>query len=342
MDQKQVDNHLALFEKEIKAINNRKAIFDAKNIFYKSLFFTDLIAKLKDKNTPNKKELGIFINEIKNKIEKIVNDHLAFLKREEISKLASKYDVELEVDYLQSNFINPVDLIKNQIITFFKKANFKISTLSEISSTDLNFDFLGIPKDHPARSESDTFYFDDKTLLKVHNTSITMANLLKFNELEEIKVLSYGNVYRNDDDDPTHSHQFNQIDMVWAKKDLSLANLKWLTQQLMNYLFQKELSIRYRLSYFPFTEPSFEIDISCLFCNQNKCNICKYTGWIEIMGAGLLTETVLKNAGLKHNLNAIAFGMGIDRIAMLKYQISDIRDIYKNDFSLIKQFRGKL
>ncbi|MDE7099860.1 MAG: phenylalanine--tRNA ligase subunit alpha, partial [Malacoplasma sp.] len=263
------------------------------------------------------------------------------IKKDKILKIKSEYDLDLPANFFETGFINPLDLVKEQIIAFFKKANFKIITVSEVTTVDYNFDRLNIKKDHPARSMSDTFFIDDSKLLRVHNTAVTAMALEKFNYETEIKVLSYGNVYRKDDDDATHSHQFNQIDMVWVKKGMSLANLKWITDKLVKYIFDDEnIKVRYRLSHFPFTEPSFEIDVSCFFCKSKGCSICKNTKWIEVLGAGLLHPNVLKSASIKKGLSGVAFGIGIDRIAMLKYQISDIRRMYNNDFLFLKEFKG--
>lgn len=328
------------FEKKISDLTKEKNVFDERNIFLKK-FISPMYDELKKASNDQKKELGQKINIYKSQIEDIVNKKIDEIKQQTLLNIKSEYDIDIVSDYLVSGFLNPIDLVKNQIISFFKKADFKIMTDSELTTLEYNFDRLNIKKDHPARSLSDTFFIDDTNLLRVHNTAITAKALNMYNDQDEIKILSYGNVYRKDDDDATHSHQFNQIDMVWVKKGLSLSNLKWLTQKLLKYLFNDEIKIRYRLSYFPFTEPSFEVDISCFFCNAKGCHICKKTTWIEVLGAGLLHPNVLKDANIKSELNGIAFGMGIDRIAMLKYQIKDIRRLYGNDFSLFKEFRGR-
>lgn len=328
------------FETKIKNINNEKLVFDERNIFQKEKisFLYDLLKK-----APNdeKKALGKKINEIKFEIDKIIESRVNEIKNEKILSIKSEFDIAIPMDNLVDGYLNPIDIVKNQIIRFFKKMNFNIITESEITTEEYNFDRLNIKKDHPARGTTDTFFTTENQLLRVHNTAITAKALEKFANSNEIKVLSYGNVYRKDDDDATHSHQFNQIDMVWVKEGLSISNLKWLTKKLLQHLFDNSIKVRYRLSYFPFTEPSFEVDISCLFCNQNGCHVCKKTTWIEIMGAGLLHPNVLKEANISSEKSGIAFGMGIDRIAMLKYQINDIRRLYGNDFSLLEQFKGR-
>ncbi|BAC44714.1 phenylalanine--tRNA ligase subunit alpha [Malacoplasma penetrans] len=333
--------NIKILQDKIKDIEIEKNVYDERNIFLKN-YLSPLYKELKEMSEEDKKEFGKQLNQYKEMIEDVAEKRINEIKKQKILNIKSEYDINLPADYFQSGGINPIDLVKNEIVKFFKKANFKILTESEVTSVEFNFDSLNIKKDHPARSISDTFYIDDKQLLRVHNTAITSKALRMFNKEEEIKVLSHGNVYRKDDDDATHSHQFNQIDMVWVKKGMSLANLKWLTDKLLKYLFNESIKIRYRISHFPFTEPSFEVDINCFFCDsKDHCSVCKNTKWIEVLGAGLLHPNVLKNANVKKGLSGIAFGIGIDRIAMLKYQIKDIRRLYGNDFSLIESFKGE-
>ena len=329
------------FKSRVEKLNKEKLVFDERNIFQKE-FIAPLYEELKKVPHDVKKDFGKKINELKQKIEEIVNQRIEIIKQEALNSIKSEYDLTIPANYFESGSLNPIDLVKNRIINFFKKANFIIMTDSELTTDEYCFDRLNIKKDHPARGLSDTFFVDDHQLLRVHNTAITSKALEMFSHKDEIKVLSYGNVYRKDDDDATHSHQFNQIDMVWVKKGMSISNLKWLTKKLLQYIFETDdIKVRYRLSYFPFTEPSFEIDVSCFFCKQNGCHICKKTTWIEVLGAGLLHPNVLKDANIKQGLSGIAFGMGIDRIAMLKYQIDDIRRMYGNDFALLEEFKGR-
>ncbi|WPL39199.1 phenylalanine--tRNA ligase subunit alpha [Malacoplasma iowae] len=328
------------FKLIISNINNEKELIDTKNIFNKN-HISKLYDQLKSAPIELKKEIGQKINDVKSRIDNLFEEKLEFIRNASLNDIKSKYDVMLPSDYMKSGSFNPIELVANDILRFFKDLSFDIVTDNEVTSVDYNFDKLNFKDDHPARSLSDTFFINEKLLLRVHCTSVTSMYLEKNKSEQEIKVVSYGNVYRKDDDDATHSHQFNQIDLVWVKKGLSISNLKWLINELMKYLFNKDTKTRYRLSYFPFTEPSMEVDISCFMCNGDGCNVCKKTGWIEILGSGLLHPNVLKAAKVNPELNAIAAGLGLDRIAMIKYGISDIRDIYMNDFNLIKQFRGK-
>lgn len=328
------------FEELISSIEDEKKLIDTKNIFNKE-YIAPLYLELKNAPVDQKKEMGQNINLLKEQIENIFSNKIESIRSNAINSIKSKYDVLLPSDYLKSGSFNPIELVANDILRFFKDLSFDIVTDNELTTVDYNFNKLNFKDDHPARSMSDTFFINQKLLLRVHCTSVSAKYLEKNNKEKEIKVVSYGNVYRKDDDDATHSHQFNQIDLIWAKEGLSIGNLKWMINELMKYLFNEDTKTRYRLSYFPFTEPSMEVDISCFMCSGNGCNVCKKTGWIEILGAGLIHPNVLKSTGVNPKLNAIAAGLGLDRIAMIKYGISDIRDIYQNDFRLLNQFRGK-
>lgn len=329
------------FKEKINNIKNKNILIEEKNIFSKK-FFSPLYDELKKVPNEEKKNLGSLINKYKEKIENIILIRIQEIENEKLNSIKSEYDPMIPSDYMKSGSFNPIQIVANQILDFFKKLSFEIVYDNEITTVEYNFDRLNIKEEHPARSLSDTFYIDDKNLLRVHCTSTT-AKMLEINKNKnEIKVVSFGNVFRKDDDDSTHSHQFNQIDFVWVKEGLSVANLKWLIDSLLKHLFNSNIKTRYRLSQFPFTEPSMEVDISCFVCKNKGCNVCKKTGWIEVLGSGILHPNVLKNAGIdSEKFSGIAAGFGLDRIAMFKYGINDIRYIYENDFRILKQFRGK-
>lgn len=261
------------FEQLLAKINDIKQIYVQKNLLTKKLI-TPLLTKLQKTNDQaQKKQLGLLINSYKKQIDELVNSRIKILKANKTLQVG--YDPTLPSDFFASGSFNPIDLIQQKVITFFQQMGFYITTASEVTSVSHNFDLLNISSDHPARSLSDTFYINKHQLLRVHNTANSFKMLQQWCNRDEIKVLSYGNVYRKDDDDATHSHQFNQIDMVWVKKAISVANLKWISTALLQFLFFSNVQIRYRLSYFPFTEPSFEIDIGCFFCQLQGCKVCK-------------------------------------------------------------------
>lgn len=330
---------LLKFKKTISELKNEKLILDEKNKFSKA-FFVPLYDELKKISSEQKKDFGSKINFLKFEFEKIIESRIQELKIESINNFEPDYDLFLNIDSIKTNISNPLQIIIEKINNFFLNLSFQIINGNEVVLEKYNFEHLNIKEDHPARDMHDSFYIDKNWLLRTHCTAIT-AELIENRKDNELKVISFGNVYRKDDDDSTHSHQFNQLDMVWLGKELSISNLKWLIDSLLKYIFDDSIKTRYRLSYFPFTEPSFEVDVSCFNCNSKGCNICKKTGWIEILGAGILHPNVIKDAKLNSDMVGLAAGIGIDRIAMLKFGIQDIRDIYNNNFRLLEQFRGK-
>lgn len=326
------------FKKLLASQTRISDLVENKNIFYKQNI-QPLYEKLKTLLPEEKKEFGKQANELKINLET-----LFAAKKTELEQIADKkenvvnYNLNLNCFNLSKGAPNIISIVLNDIITYFKKLNFEIVEDSEIVSVDENMNWLNINETHPVRDPKDTFYINKDLLLRTHCTAITAKAI--HNQDKEIKVLSYGNVYRNDDDDMTHSHQFNQIDIVWIKKRLTINHLKSIIDQLLKHVFNKDVKTRYRLSFFPFTEPSFEVDISCVNCHGKGCEICKHTGWIEILGAGMLHPNVFKAANIASFHNGIAAGLGIERIAMLKYGVKNIRDIYNNDFRLIEQIKG--
>ena len=314
-------------------------LVENKNIFYKKNI-VPLYDLLKTLPSENKRNAG---EEINNLNKELMNLFLA--KKHELENhlenTSNKIDYCLYVETYKSNIGSKtiLSIVIDKIINYFNRLNFQIVEGDEVTTVENNMDRLNIDKHHPARDEKDTFYINTTKMLRTHCTATTAQVI--HNHDNELKVLSYGNVYRNDDDDLTHSHQFSQIDIVWIKNDLSINHLKSLIDGLLQHLFGDDIKTRYRLSYFPFTEPSFEVDIKCFNCNGDGCNMCKHTGWIEILGAGLLNKKVLDIANIRTINSGIAAGLGIERIVMLMYGIKDIRDIYNNDFRLLKQL-GRL
>lgn len=330
---------ILIFEGELKNEKDEKKLFELKNIFFKK-HINPLISKIRDVPNDQKKEYGILTNQLKNKIEEkfteILNQSIPEDSR------TSKVPPMINSTGIKCGGINLIDKTIREINHFFSKLGFDILEGDEVTEGKYNFDALNIDENHPARAEHDSFYVDDNQLLRSHCTAAT-AKFMENSKSEEIKIISSGNVYRKDDDDATHSHQFNQVDLVWIGKYLSIKNLKWLVNSFLSEIFNiKNLETRYRLSYFPFTEPSFEVDIKCFNCDAQGCNICKSSGWIEILGAGIFHPNVISVAKLDKSMIGLAAGIGIDRIVMIKYGINDIRHLYNNDFKLLKQFKGNI
>ena len=321
---------------QLNACNSEQKIVETKNIFIKQ-HLSPLYLELK--KASNKKELGELINNFKNEIEEKTTFYISQIRNKN-DELKSSIDITADIETFKLGRKHLINSTIELIANFFKNYNFEFIKGDEITTTEYNFDNLNIGKDHVARDLHDTLFINDNLLLRTHCTSSTSLVLQKKFQEKDIRVFSYGNVYRKDEDDATHSHQFTQIDIVWLRKDFSLSNLKFIINKLINYLFGNHLKIRYRLSYFPFTEPSFEVDVECSNCLGSGCHICKKTGWIEILGAGMLNQEVIKCAGIKDIDSGLAAGIGVERIAMLKYNIKDIRDLYSNDFNINKQFKS--
>ncbi len=315
-----------------------KQAIEIKNIFTKE-HLMPLYGKLKSCDIEEKKILGKELNQFKTKIELALNE-----RKEIFEQAEDKLDESLLVDnslpatFLATGRHHLINQMIDDVIDFFQRLNFDIVDGAEVVLDKFNFEHLNIPLDHPARNMHDSLFFSKEVMLRTHCT-VTTAEKLFNNKNDDIRILSYGNVYRKDEDDATHSHQFTQVDFVWLREDINLANLKWLIDNLMIHIFGRNTKTRYRLSYFPFTEPSFEVDVACFKCNGKGCNICKQSTWIEILGAGMLHPNVMKTANIKKNQNGIAAGIGIERLVMLKHGITDIRDLYNNDFKFNKQFR---
>ena len=316
-------------------------LFINKNKFTKK-YIAPLYSQLKNANNDEKIKIGKLANDLKNKVNEMF-DHYKDLIENRTNNLSHKLMADLCID--TANFskgsLNPITYICNEIISFFRKYDFKIVNGNEVEQIKYNFDNLNFSEEHPGRQTSETFYINDKLMLRAHTTASTAEQLVKNNKSKDIRVISFGNVYRNDDDDASHSHQFTQIDLVWVKKGLSVGTLKWFINSLLKYLYGPNTKTRYRLSFFPFTEPSMEVDVKCPICHGKGCNLCKKTGWIEILGAGMLHQNVLKKSGINDIKTGIAAGVGIERLAMIKFGISDIRDIYTNNFAILKQFSNK-
>lgn len=213
---------------------------------------------------------------------------------------------------------------------------------SEVDKDHYVFELLNIPKDHPARDMQDTLYIDNETLLRSH-TSAVQAHVMEKANGKPIKIICPGKTYRRDDDDMTHSHQFAQVEGLVIDKNINMGNLKATLELFARKMFSKNSEIRFRSSYFPFTEPSVEVDVSCFNCHGKGCNVCKNSGWIEILGAGMVHPNVLKMSGYDPDIySGFAFGIGIERVAMLRYGIDDIRRFYQNDIRFIKEFNKKV
>ena len=287
-----------------------------------------------------KKELGMKVNAFKGQIEELVQARRKALEQEMINaKLQSEtIDVTMPGKTYTVGSIHPLRKVIEEIEDIFLGMGYEIAEGPEVEIDKYNFEMLNVPAGHPARDMQDSFYITDNTLLRTQTSSVQVRTLLKAGG-KPIKIICPGRVYRRDDDDATHSHQFMQIEGLVVGEDITLSDLKGTLQTIAEKMFGSDRKIRLRPSYFPFTEPSVEVDVSCFKCGGKGCPICKKSGWIEILGAGMVHPNVLEMAGYDSTkMRGFAFGVGVERVAMLRYGIDDIRHFYTDDVRFLNQF----
>lgn len=308
------------------------------SILGKKGILTDLLKGISQLPADQKPQMGALINQLKNKLLTQLNDRYQQLKTKELeTKLfQNQPDITLPEKNLSQGKTHPLNIITEEIKTIFKRMNFSIETGPDIETEYYNFEALNIPSDHPARDMHDTFYLTNGTLLRTH-TSPVQIHVME-NQKSPIKIIVPGTVYRCDAD-ITHSPVFHQIEGLYVDKNVTFAHLKGTLEFFIQELFGKDKKVRFRPSYFPFTEPSAEVDVQCVMCEGKGCNVCKHTGWLEILGCGMVNKNVFRHVKIDPNeFTGFAFGMGIERIAMLKYRINDIRLFYENDLRFLNQF----
>jgi len=296
---------------------------------------------MKDLSIDDKKEIGKLINEFKNDVETSLSNLKVEIEEEELKKKLEKekIDITLPATKIKVGSVHPITKIVNEVEDLFISMGYDVLEGPEVESDLYNFEMLNLPKGHPARDTQDSFYITEDTLLRTQTSPMQVRTMLQNVEKTPIRIICPGKTYRKDNDDATHSHQFTQIEGLVVDKNISMSDLKGTLEIFAKKMFGNERQIRFRPSYFPFTEPSIEVDVSCFNCNGNGCSICKNTGWIEILGAGMVHPNVLNMCGYDSDkFTGFAFGIGPERIAMLKYGISDIRSFYTNDVRFLKTF----
>lgn len=300
-----------------------------------------LMGQMRELSNEEKPLFGQKVNECKQAISLAVEEKHEVLKKGAIANqlINEKIDITLDAYKPIIGNAHPLSTITQEIEDLFIGMGYKVAEGPEVELDLYNFERANIPQDHPARDMQDSLYIDPLTLLRTHTTAIQTRELEAAKGVLPIKLICPGKVYRNDDDDATHSHQFSQVEGLVVDENITLADLKGTLQFLADRMFGAGRVIRFRPSYFQFTEPSVEVDVSCHLCNGKGCNVCKQTGWIEVLGAGMVHPNVLEMAGFDSTkCSGFAFGAGLERIAMLKYGIDDIRNFYINDVRFLKEF----
>ena len=306
---------------------------------------TEVLRGMRDLSAEERPKVGAFANEIRDLLTEAVEERKAALTELALEKqlAAETLDVTLPGKQVSHGTRHVLTQIMEEIEDTFVGMGYQIVEGTEIESDHYNFERMNLPKDHPARDMQDTFYISDDVLLRTH-TSPVQARTMEKHDFSKgaLRMISPGKVFRRDTDDATHSHQFHQIEGLVVDKGITMGDLKGTLEVLLKELFGADRKIRLRPSYFPFTEPSVEVDVSCFKCGGKGCNVCKHTGWIEILGAGMVHPDVLEMSGIdSKEYSGFAFGLGPDRIAMLRYGVNDIRNFYLNDVRFLEQFKGE-
>jgi len=326
------------FNEEILSIKDGSELDRLKNEY---LGRRGCIAKLLKEITllskEERPEIGKLLNETKKDIQKIISEsENAFLNQNK--KTESIFDITIPGRVFETGYLHPIESVLRKTQEIFLGMGFSFVDGPEIELDYYNFEGLNIPKDHPARDDQDSFYITPEVLLRTQTSPMQVRTMEK--QQPPVRIISTGKCYRRDSIDSTHTPMFHQIEGLAVDKDISFSDLKGVITEFCQQVFGKERKVRFRPGYFPFVEPGAEVDVSCGLCQGKGCSSCGHTGWLEIMGAGMVHPNVLEMAGYdSEKLTGFAFGMGVERIAMLKYGINDIRLFFENDIRFLNQFK---
>jgi len=338
-----MENLSALKNQALEAINSATDLagLDEIRVNYlgKKGEITALLKGLGKLSAEERPKAGALINEVKQELNETINTRKEALQQAQINaQLASEtIDVSLPGRGDHVGGLHPVTQTIERIAEFFKDLAFDVVEGPEIEDDYHNFEALNIPEHHPARAMHDTFYINETTVLRTHTSPVQVRTM----ESQEppIRVICPGRVYRCDSD-LTHTPMFHQVEGLVIDEDVSFADLKGIVQEFLKVFFEKELAVRFRPSYFPFTEPSAEVDIECVMCGGEGCRVCSHTGWLEVMGCGVVHPEVFKHSDIDTDkYTGLAFGMGVERLAMLRYGVNDLRLFFENDLRFLEQFK---
>ena len=302
---------------------------------------TEVLRGMGKLSAEERPKMGALVNVIREEIAAAIESKQAVLEEAAINeKLAAEtIDVTLPGYAVKTGSHHPLTKIVEEMEDLFMGMGYEVAEGPEVEQDYYNFEALNLPQGHPARDMQDSFYITEDTLMRTHTSPVQVRTMLKHAGKGPVKIICPGKVYRRDNDDATHSHQFMQIEGLVVDKNISMSDLAGTLEVFAKKAFGQEREIRMRPSFFPFTEPSVEVDISCKICGGKGCSVCKGTGWIEVLGAGMVHPNVLRMSGFDPEVySGFAFGIGVERIAMLKYGIDDIRHFYSNDIRFLKQF----
>ena len=338
MNSEEIKNEISI---KLENVNDLKTLNE---IRVQYLGKTGIITNLQNgiKEAVDKKSYGMMVNDIRNHFNNLFMAKQKVLEEEKLNEELNKeqIDITLPGTKITSGSPNILEKLVEDVESVFISMGYDVVDGPEIEEDKFNFELLNIPKGHPARDAQDTFYIkDNEILLRSQTSPVQARTMLKYEGKKPIRMICPGKTYRRDDDDATHSHQFMQIEGLVVDKEISLSDLKGTMDVIFKHLFGESCETRFRPSYYQFTEPSVETDISCFACHGKGCSLCKNTGWITVAGAGIVHPNVLKNCGYDPECwTGFAFGFGAERLAMLKYGINDIRTFYQTDLREVTPF----
>ena len=334
-------------EVALKEIEESSALQELENARVKYLGkkgeLTALLKGMKDLSQEERPRIGALVNTVRDEIEAKIKEVEENLERKALGEKLEKetIDITLPSSKVKRGSKHPINRIIEEIEDIFVSMGYDVVDGPELETDEYCFERLNLPKGHPARDMQDSFYVDPEHLLRTQTSAVQARVMMANEEKTPIRVICPGKTYRRDDD-ATHSPQFGQVEGLLIDKNISLADLKGTLEVFMKKMLGDDTRLRFRPSYFPFTEPSYEVDVSCFKCGGKGCNICKQTGWIEVLGSGMVHPNVLKMNGYDPDkYTGFAFGTGLDRLAMFKYGIPDIRLFYTNDVRFLKEFDRK-
>jgi len=327
------------FNQALGQVEGLKALEELRNQYLgrKRGIVKDLLNDLRSAPKELRPELGQVVNRLKQAVESGLAERLEELKSGESDGSSERgIDITLPGIAPELGSLHPLNVVNRDLIRIFERMGYEVAGASEIETDFYNFEALGLTKDHPARDMQDTFYITDEVVLRTHTSNVQIHMMQ--NRKPPFKAIMPGRVYRKDAD-ITHSPMFNQVEGLVVGENITFTDLKGTLEHFLKQLFGSDTKMRLRPSYFPFTEPSAEVDVTCIICGGKGCRVCKNSGWLEILGAGMVDPVVFENVGYDpETVSGFAFGLGVERVAMLKHSISDIRMFFDNDLRFLSQF----
>ena len=327
--------------KEISESKDLKTLGDLKVKYLGKKGELTLVLRGMGKLSPEERPvIGSLVNQVRDELNKLVEEKEEELKKIELEEKlkTEEIDITLPSQKIKRGSKHPLNRVIEEVEDLFVSMGYDVVSGPELETDEYCFERLNLPKGHPARDMQDSFYITPEHLLRTQRSSVQARTMMANEEKTPIRIIVPGKTFRREDD-ATHSHQFNQVEGLVIDKNISLADLKGTLEVFMKKMLGQNTELRFRPSYFPFTEPSYEVDVTCFKCGGKGCNLCKQTGWIELLGSGMVHPNVLKMNGYDpEKYSGFAFGVGLDRLAMFKYGITDIRLLYQNDVRFLKQF----